>query len=53
MIQQIADQPQIERVDLGDEALIGQIVAARAVGVVEADEAVVGQFFVELGAFEV
>jgi hypothetical protein len=40
-------------VDLGDEALVRQVVAARAVGVVEPYQAFVGEFFGELGAFEV
>ncbi|MNF89669.1 hypothetical protein D3C84_722020 [compost metagenome] len=32
MIEQVAHHPQVERMHLGDEALIGQVVAAGAVG---------------------
>ncbi len=32
MIQQVAHHPQVQRMHLGDEALVGQVVAAGAVG---------------------
>ncbi|MNO86941.1 hypothetical protein D3C76_783560 [compost metagenome] len=43
VLQQVAEQPQVQRVGLGDEALVGQVVLAGAIGVVHLGQAAVGQ----------
>ncbi|MNC54506.1 hypothetical protein D3C75_1039920 [compost metagenome] len=49
--QQVAHHPQVQRVDLGDEALVGQVIGAGAIGEVQAFEALVGEFLLVGGLF--
>ncbi len=53
VIEQVAHQPQVQGVDLGDETLIRQVVGAWTVGLVEPHKTFVGELFRELGALEV
>ncbi len=45
VFQQVAEQPQFQRMDLGDVALVRQVVGARAVGLIELGQALVAEFF--------
>ncbi|MNE70860.1 hypothetical protein D3C80_1666840 [compost metagenome] len=53
VVDQVANQPQVQWVNLGDEALVGQVIGARAIAVVEPFQAFVGETFLGLGGFQV
>ena len=53
IVQQITHQPQIQRMDFGDKALVGQVIAARSIAAVKPFEAFVGELFGALGRLEV
>ncbi|MOA31194.1 hypothetical protein D3C78_1523390 [compost metagenome] len=53
VVEQVAHHPQVQWVNLGDEALVRQVVGAGTVGFVKPHETVVGEFFLKLGPRQV